>query len=93
MHIQLLTVDFHLEACRSLKEKRRRLSGIKEKLGKRPHLACCESDYHDVHQRAQWSFVAVANKRDIALGMLDKVEAFLDEEMDAVIANSYREAL
>lgn len=85
MYMAILTLMFHLEGCTSLKEKRRRLSGIRERHGRASNLAVCETEYHDSLHRAQWTFIAVANNRDVVLKTLDSVEAKLDNELDAQI--------
>ena len=36
MNVRLMTIDFHLGGCRSLKEKRQRLKGMRERFGKLP---------------------------------------------------------
>lgn len=81
----ILTLMFRLEGCYSLKEKRRRLSGIRERHGKATNLAICETEYHDNPNQAQWTFVAIANDRNVVLNTLDKLEAKLDSEVDAQI--------
>jgi uncharacterized protein YlxP (DUF503 family) len=73
VNVRLLTVNFHLGGCRSLKEKRQRLKGLKDRFGRSPNVAVCESDYQDVHQRAQWSFVATAASGDVAERALGEI--------------------
>lgn len=93
MYIELMTIEFQIPGCRSLKEKRRTLSGLRERFGKMPNIAVCESEFHDVHDRAEWSFIAAASCRKIVESMLDQVEAYADEDLDAVILKSKRETL
>jgi len=93
MRIFILTLEFHLPGCNSLKEKRHALSGMRTRFGKMPNIAACESDHHDVHDRAQWSFIAVASTMKIVDSLLNQVEAYADEDLDAVIINSKREEL
>jgi len=58
--IACLCIDFHLSGCRSLKDKRQRLSGLRDRFGRNPNLAVFESEGADDHARAQWTFVAAA---------------------------------
>ncbi len=60
MQIGVLRVSFCLAGCRSLKEKRQRLGGLRERFGKQVNVAVCESNFQDMHDRAEWTFVAVA---------------------------------
>lgn len=93
MHIELMVVTFHLDGCRSLKEKRSRLSGIRDRLGKQPNLAVCQSDYQDEHQRAQWAFVAAASNKTVVERILNSVEETVDGDYDAVVVDAHREQL
>jgi uncharacterized protein len=93
MYIALMTIEFQIPGCRSLKEKRRTLSGLRERFGKLPNVAVCESEFHDTHERAEWSFVAAASTRKIVDSLLDQIEAYADEDLDAVILKSKRETL
>lgn len=88
LHIKLLTVEFIVPGCRSLKEKRGRLLGMKDKFGREPNMAVCESDYHDDLDRAQWSFVAVGNSKKVLSQMLARVENHVEEMVDAVVINT-----
>ena len=59
MQIGVLRVSFVLPGCRSLKEKRQRLGGLRERYGRQVNVAVCESNFQDIHDRAEWTFVAV----------------------------------
>ena len=85
MVIVMMVVDFHLPGCRSLKEKRHRTKKIRDRFGKNSNVAVCESDYHDVHRQAQWSFVAVGIDRKKVDQTLAEIELFLDTGLDALI--------
>ena len=85
MVIVMMVVDFHLPGCRSLKEKRHRLMRIRDRFGKQSNVAICESDYHDVHHQAQWSFVAVGFDRKKVDQTLTEIELFLENGLDALM--------
>ncbi len=93
MNIGLLVVEFRLDGCRSLKEKRRILSGLRERFGKQPNLAVCESDYHDELRRAQWSFLAVSTDGKLVDRMLASLEERIESEVDALITSTHREEM
>ena len=93
MNVSLLTVDFHLGGCRSLKEKRKRLSGIRDRFGKQTGVAVCESDYQDSHQRAQWSFVATASSPEVVGKALADIVSGLELNVDAVLTDVQQERL
>ena len=83
VHIAVLTLGFHLEGCGSLKEKRQRLGGLRERFGRLPGLAVCESDEQDTHQRAEWTFVSLGGTRRIVEQQLSDVETWAAQELDA----------
>ena len=93
MHIEMMVVTFHLDGCRSLKEKRSRLSGLRDRLGKQPNLAVCQCDFQDEHQRAQWAFIAAASNKTVVDRILNSVDEVVDGDFDAVVVDSYRERL
>ena len=87
IHIAVLTLRLHLEGCSSLKEKRRRLNGLRDRFGRQPNMAVCESDLQDAWQEAEWSFVAVANSRAMTDRLIAQVETFLGEMVDARVVS------
>ncbi|PKL39990.1 MAG: DUF503 domain-containing protein [Spirochaetae bacterium HGW-Spirochaetae-1] len=93
MFIGLIHMDFRLEGCRSLKEKRSRMSGLRRRFGRMSHIALCESGYQDEHMKSRWSFVIVSLDRkglDRAVNILEK-EA--EEIVDALLTGITREEL
>ena len=85
LRLKLLALTFNLPGCHSLKEKRQRLAGLKDRFGKKANLAVTESDFHDAHDQAEWCFVSVGiDAKDIER-RLAKVEKYASEELDAVI--------
>jgi len=93
MKISLLVLEFHLEGCRSLKEKRRRLAGMRERFGKQPNIALCESGFHDEHKRSQWSFVAVSVDSRGVNQTVSLIEEDICNIVDAVVVDIQREEL
>jgi uncharacterized protein YlxP (DUF503 family) len=83
VRIGLLTVQFHLPGCGSLKEKRQRLACLRDKFGREPRVAICESNFQDDWQRAEWTCVI---ERQLQL-----IENFIAEELDAVVTGLERE--
>ena len=73
--VGLLTVDLFFSQARSLKEKRRTLASVKDRV-RRLNVSLAEVDHHELHQRAQLAIVAVASDRDLAHQAL---EAALEE--------------
>lgn len=93
MNIELMVVEFRLPGCESLKEKRQRLVGLRERFGKLINVAVCESDFQDAHKQAQWSFVVASTDPRIVANQLSKIEEYLSTEVDAMITDVHREKL
>ena len=93
MNVRILVVDFRLGGCRSLKEKRQRLKGLRERFGRAPNVAVCESDYQDTLQRAQWAFVATAASGDVAERALADILSSIELSVDAELIGVQQETL
>ncbi|MCX4028864.1 DUF503 domain-containing protein [Endozoicomonas sp. SM1973] len=92
MVIQLLTLFFHLPGCRSLKEKRSRLGGLKDKFGRVTNVAITESDFHDLHQQAEWSVIIMAKDQSTVDRIIAQLELTIDQ-LDVLLIKITRERL
>ncbi len=90
MNVAVLQIDFLLRGCRSLKEKRQRLKGIRDRYGRLANVAVCESAHQNTHQRAQWSFVATASSAEIVDRTLSDIERNLQMGVDAELVGAQR---
>jgi uncharacterized protein len=93
MHIALLNLTFQLPGCHSLKEKRGRLRGMKDRFGKLNNLAVSETGLHDVLDQAQWSFLSLGQDRAQIDRMFSSIEQYAGGELDAVLLETRREWL
>lgn len=59
--VGLLKLELYLPASHSLKEKRRVLSSLKERLQKRFNISLAEVDFQDKWQRIQLAAACVSN--------------------------------
>ncbi len=92
-YLSVLTLQFHLEACDSLKDKRQRLSGLRERFGRQPQIAVCESDFADELTRAEWTFVVCASTPQRVDQSINDIDSFCATELEAVITDRQRQAL
>ena len=83
LHISVLRLRFHLEGCTSLKDKRQRLGGLRDRFGRLPGIAVCETGSQDALAEAEWSFVAAGGSRQITDRALAEIEDFVAESVDA----------
>ena len=77
MHVVALTVEVHLPAVHSLKEKRAVLRPILEGARRRFAVAAAEVDSQDLWQRATLGVAAVSSSARHAGEVLDAVERFV----------------
>jgi len=92
-HLCVLTLQFHLEGCDSLKDKRQRLSGLRDRFGRLPHVAVCESDFADELSRAEWTFVVIASSPQRIDQTINNIDEFTATQLDAVITDRTRQRL
>ena len=73
MIIGVCTLEFHLPACRSLKEKRRFLNSFRTRISNKFNVAVSEIDHHDLWQRSTIGVVSIAVEREPIDKMFQKV--------------------
>jgi len=91
MHICILTFTFTLPGCSSLKEKRQRMGGLHERIGRNPAIAVCESDQLDRHDASVWSFEIVATSKRKVESLCTEIEEKVQRVVDARIMDIARE--
>ena len=79
----MLICEIHVPAARSLKEKRRVVKSLMDRMHRRFRISIAETDFHDLHQRAQLSIAAVERSP----ARLDRLTHRLRE-----VADAYQEA-
>ncbi len=77
--VGLLVVDLHLPDAQSLKDKRRVLRAVKDRL-KKLNVAVAETDHANLWQRAQLGVVAIGNSGD----RVDQTLRAVIDEVDRV---------
>ena len=91
MHIGILTLSFTLPGCSSLKEKRSRMGGLHERIGRTPAIAVCESGELDRHDASEWSFVIVATSKRKVESLCTEIEEKVQRVVDARLMDVARE--
>lgn len=83
MIIGLCTFEFHLPACRSLKEKRKFLNSFRTRVSNKFNVAVSEVDHHDLWQRASIGIVSLSVEREPLDRMFQKVLQVAERQADA----------
>lgn len=85
--VAIATFELHLPSCRSLKDKRRVVKSLVERVHQRFRVSIAETDFHDLHQRAEISMAAVANGQSEVERLLDEVRAIVDSVPEAFLTH------
>lgn len=93
MHIGIMTCSISLPGCASLKEKRQRMGGLHERLGRNPAVAVCESGERDRHDASEWSFVVTGLSRRDVESLCSDIENKVERSVDGRLLDVTREFL
>ena len=77
--------DLSLPECGSLKDKRRVVKSLKDRIRRRFNVSIAETAYQDVRTRAQLSVVLVASDGAPVDSVLTKLDHFIEGEHRVVI--------
>lgn len=88
MVIGIVTWELHLNGCRSLKEKRRVLKSLKDRLHDRFNVSVAETNHQDRWQRAELSCCVIANERRHAESVLTSADEFVSRDHLARVIDS-----
>lgn len=90
MVIGVSTWELSLPECRSLKDKRRVLKSLKERLQSRFRVSVAETGSHDVWTRAELTAAVVASDGRQAESILDTLDRFVDQNVRGFIVRTER---
>ena len=80
--------DLSLPECRSLKDKRRVVKSLKDRIRARFNVSVAETACQDTWTRAQLSVVLVTTDGAFADSVLDKLDHFIEGEHRVVILSA-----
>ncbi len=93
MAVSRLLVELWIPGSRSLKEKRKVISSIRDRLGARNHLALAELDDQDKWQRAVLGIVSIGSSASRTRQSMEWVLDMLDEEPRVEVLGTQLEEL
>jgi uncharacterized protein YlxP (DUF503 family) len=91
MIVGTLRITAYLRGVHSLKEKRRIVRSIKDRVHARFNVSIAESDHQDVWQTAEFGVATVSNESAVVHGVLDKVQAIIQTTDGLEITDADRE--
>lgn len=87
MTFVLVVVHLHLPHARSLKQKRRIVKGLTDRIHHRFRISIAETDFHDLHQRTEIAMALVHRSLSDAERMLGEVRRIFDQELEATVTD------
>ena len=94
MPIAFLTLELHIEAAQSLKDRRQVVRSLKDRLRTSFNVSVAELDSADLWNRATIGVVSITLSRDYLDGLMKKVEATatrIATNQGAEVADSFLE--
>ena len=89
MHVATCQIKLGLDGVRSLKEKRRILKSITNRLSNEFNIAIAEVDLNDVWQSAVLGVAAVGNDSRVLNGVMENVVNWIERNRPDVYLSDY----
>ena len=83
--VGVIVFELHIPAARSLKDKRRVVKGLKDRLAGKLSISVAETDFHDLTQRAELSVALVSHGFDDLERHMARVRDIVDHCHEAVV--------
>lgn len=88
MVIGFLSLDIHFPHSQSLKEKRKELNSLKDRVRKKYNVALAELDYQDTWQRTKIGIVTLNSRAGIVEQVLSKIRSDVIEHVAGEVIDS-----
>jgi uncharacterized protein len=85
MIVGISSFELHLPASRSLKDKRRVVKSLVDKIHQRFRVSVAETDFHDLHQRAEISMAVVTNGEAEMDNLMEEVHRLVESQPEAFL--------
>lgn len=85
--------ELHLPGSRSLKEKRRTVKSLLDRLHRRQRISIAETGFHDLRQRSQLTLALVVNSPADLTRLMSRLRATIEEEPEALLSHWHDEAI
>jgi uncharacterized protein YlxP (DUF503 family) len=93
MVVGILQVELMIDGSRSLKDKRRVVSSIKDRLHREHQVSVAEVDLQDDHRRARIGLVLASSDVKYCQSVLDKILNKIRDQHDCVLCDHRSEIL
>ncbi len=87
MIVSVCVFELHIPHARGLKEKRKVVKGMVERIHARFRVSIAETDHHDLHQRAEISMALVAQREEEAEQILESIRSLIESEPESWLSS------
>ncbi len=91
--VGICTIEIHIPGSDSLKNKRRVIKSIIQRIRNKYNVSVSEIDEQDIWQRATLGIACISNDKNIIHKTFSHIENFLDSNMEIQVINLYIEIL
>jgi uncharacterized protein YlxP (DUF503 family) len=85
MIVGVVNFELHLPESRSLKDKRRVIKSLIDRIFQRYRVSIAETGFHELHQRAEISIAVVTQKEADLQKMMEHIRDLLDNVPEAYL--------
>ena len=83
MVVGVSSFELHLPSSRSLKDKRRVVKPLVDRIHQKYRVSVAETGFHDLHQRAEISMAAVTNGEGEMEKLMEDIRSLVESETEA----------
>jgi uncharacterized protein YlxP (DUF503 family) len=87
MIVGISSFELHLPSSRSLKDKRRVVKSLVDRIHQRFRVSIAETGYHDLHQRAEISLAIVTNGESEMENLMAEIRSLVEREPEAFLTH------
>jgi uncharacterized protein len=85
MIVGISSFELHLPSSRSLKDKRRVVKSLVDRIHQRFRVSIAETDFHDLHQRAEISMAVVTNREVEMENLMEEIRSLVESLPEAYL--------
>ncbi|MCP4659730.1 MAG: DUF503 domain-containing protein [bacterium] len=87
MVVGISIFELHLPEARGLKEKRKVVKSLIDRIHHRFRVSIAETGLHDLHQRAEIAIAAVALSEQQGHRLMESIRSLIDAQPEAVLTH------
>jgi hypothetical protein len=86
LHVGVVRLELYVPGARGLKDKRRAVKSLVDRMHKRFRISVAETDLHELHQRAEIGLAVVTASGAELERLLDQLRRLAEDSTDAVVS-------